>query len=142
MNGFNKLIIKYILYISILFIYVLLNKVTFSQDSLFQKFYYPNGNIRIKTLKECRYQIIDQDIEAEKAWRNLVWIQMCKDNYYCLFWFISMIPAFGKYMTMLYSIFLKPEKFSIYWKRFVDEVIQLGLKSLFIVIPAGVISTS
>ena len=59
---------------------------------------------------------------------------MCKDNYYCLFWFISMIPAFGKYMTMLYSIFLKPEKFSIYWKRFVDEVIQLGLKSLFIVI--------
>ena len=45
-----------------------------------------------------------------------------------------MIPAFGKYMTMLYSIFLKPEKFSIYWKRFVDEVIQLGLKSLFIVI--------
>ena len=45
-----------------------------------------------------------------------------------------MIPAFGKYMNMLYSIFLKPEKFSIYWKRFVDEVIQLGLKSLFIVI--------
>ena len=42
-----------------------------------------------------------------------------------------MIPAFGKYMTMLYSIFLKPEKFSIYWKRFVDEVIQLGLKSLY-----------
>ena len=50
------------------------------------------------------------------------------------FGFISMIPTFGKYMTMLYSIFLKPEKFSIYWKRFVDEVIQLGLKSLFIVI--------
>ena len=45
MNGFNKLIIKYILYINILFIYVLLNKVAFSQDSLFQKFYYPNGNI-------------------------------------------------------------------------------------------------
>ena len=50
------------------------------------------------------------------------------------FGFISMIPTFGKYMTMLYSIFLKPEKFSIYWRRFVDEVIQLGLKSLFIVI--------
>lgn len=45
-----------------------------------------------------------------------------------------MIQAFGKYMVMLYSIFLKPEKFSIYWKRFVDEIIQLGLKSLFIVI--------
>tara|TARA_B100000674_G_scaffold498441_1_gene536792 strand:- start:506 stop:1216 length:711 start_codon:yes stop_codon:yes gene_type:complete len=34
---------------------------------------------------------------------------------------------------MLYFIFLKPEKFSVYWKRFVDEVVQLGVKSLFIV---------
>ena len=34
---------------------------------------------------------------------------------------------------MLYYIFLKPEKFTIYWKRFADEVIQLGVKSLFIV---------
>ena len=44
-----------------------------------------------------------------------------------------MIKSFGKYILMLYYIFLKPEKFTIYWKRFVDEVIQLGVKSLFIV---------
>jgi len=44
-----------------------------------------------------------------------------------------MIKSFGKYILMLYYIFLKPEKFSIYWKRFADEVIQLGVKSLFIV---------
>ncbi len=45
MNGFNKLIIKHILYINILFIYVLLNKGGLGQDSLFQQFYYPAGNI-------------------------------------------------------------------------------------------------
>ena len=44
-----------------------------------------------------------------------------------------MIKSFGKYILMLYYIFLKPEKFTIYWKRFADEVIQLGVKSLFIV---------
>lgn len=44
-----------------------------------------------------------------------------------------MIRSFGKYILMLYYIFLKPEKFSVYWKRIVDEVIQLGVKSLFIV---------
>ena len=44
-----------------------------------------------------------------------------------------MIKSFGKYIIMLYYIFLKPEKFTIYWKRFADEVIQLGVKSLFIV---------
>ena len=46
----------------------------------------------------------------------------------------TIVNSFGKYMTMLYSIFLKPEKFSLYWKRFVEEVIQLGVKSLFIVV--------
>ena len=44
-----------------------------------------------------------------------------------------MIKSFGKYVLMLYYIFLKPEKLSVYWKRFLDEVIQLGVKSLFIV---------
>ena len=34
---------------------------------------------------------------------------------------------------MLYHIFFKPEKFSVYWRRFLDEVVQLGVKSLFIV---------
>ena len=44
-----------------------------------------------------------------------------------------MIGNLGKYMFMLYHIFFKPEKFSVYWRRFLDEVIQLGVKSLFIV---------
>jgi ABC-type transporter Mla maintaining outer membrane lipid asymmetry permease subunit MlaE len=44
-----------------------------------------------------------------------------------------MIKNLGKYILMLYYIFFKPEKFSVYWKRFLDEVIQLGVKSLFIV---------
>ena len=39
----------------------------------------------------------------------------------------TMIKSFGKYVLMLYYIFLKPEKLSVYWKRFLDEVIQLGL---------------
>ncbi len=45
MNVFNKLIIKYNLYINILFIYVLLSNVSFGQDSLFQRFYFPNGEL-------------------------------------------------------------------------------------------------
>ena len=65
------------------------------------------------------------------------------NDYVCVFtiiivyfgWYTisPMIKSFGKYVMMLYNIFLKPEKFSVYWKRFVGEVIQLGVKSLFIV---------
>jgi len=35
---------------------------------------------------------------------------------------------------MILAIFSKPEKFSIYWRRFTEEIIQLGVKSIFIVI--------
>ena len=35
---------------------------------------------------------------------------------------------------MILAIFSKPEKFSIYWRRFIDEILQLGVKSIFIVI--------
>ena len=61
-------------------------------------------------------------------------MHLCIHNYYCLFWLLisTMIKSFGKYVLMLYYIFLKPEKLSVYWKRFLDEVIQLGVK-LFIV---------
>ena len=44
-----------------------------------------------------------------------------------------MINNFGKYILMLYNIFQKPEKFGVYFKRLLDEIIQLGIKSLFIV---------
>ena len=45
-----------------------------------------------------------------------------------------MINHFGRYVLMLIYMFSRPEKFSVYWKRFVDEIVQLGVKSLFIVI--------
>ena len=41
--------------------------------------------------------------------------------------------SLGRYVLMLCHIFFRPEKFSVYWRRFLDEVIQLGVKSLFIV---------
>ncbi|MDA9809843.1 MAG: ABC transporter permease [Flavobacteriales bacterium] len=44
-----------------------------------------------------------------------------------------MIKNFGKYILMLYYIFHKPEKFGVYFKRLSHEVIELGVKSLFIV---------
>ena len=44
-----------------------------------------------------------------------------------------MIKNFGKYILMLYYIFNKPEKFGVYFKRLSHEVIELGVKSLFIV---------
>ena len=44
-----------------------------------------------------------------------------------------MINNFGKYIIMLYNIFQKPEKIAAYFKRLLDEIIQLGINSLFIV---------
>ena len=45
-----------------------------------------------------------------------------------------MINHLGRYVLMLIYMFSRPEKFSVYWKRFIDEIVQLGVKSLFIVI--------
>jgi len=45
-----------------------------------------------------------------------------------------MFSSLGRYTLMILAIFSKPEKFSIYWRRFTDEIIQLGVKSIFIVI--------
>lgn len=35
---------------------------------------------------------------------------------------------------MLFSLFAKPEKFSVYWNRIMEEIVQLGIKSMGIVI--------
>lgn len=35
---------------------------------------------------------------------------------------------------MLFSLFSKPEKFSVYWTRLMTEIVQLGIKSMGIVI--------
>jgi phospholipid/cholesterol/gamma-HCH transport system permease protein len=40
----------------------------------------------------------------------------------------------GRYTTMLSYLFAKPERVSTYWKRLMDEIIQLGVKSLFMVV--------
>tara|TARA_B110000438_G_scaffold210632_1_gene202640 strand:- start:776 stop:1516 length:741 start_codon:yes stop_codon:yes gene_type:complete len=40
----------------------------------------------------------------------------------------------GRYTTMLSYLFVKPERVSTYWKRLIDEIIQLGVKSLFMVV--------
>lgn len=40
----------------------------------------------------------------------------------------------GRYTTMLSYLFVKPERISTYWKRLMDEIIQLGVKSLFMVV--------
>ena len=45
-----------------------------------------------------------------------------------------MFSSLGRYTLMILAIFSKPEKFSIYWRRFIDEILQLGFKSIFIVI--------
>jgi phospholipid/cholesterol/gamma-HCH transport system permease protein len=45
-----------------------------------------------------------------------------------------MFSSLGRYTLMILAIFSKPEKFSIYWRRFIDEILQLGVKSIFIVI--------
>ena len=40
----------------------------------------------------------------------------------------------GRYTTMLSFLFVRPEKFSSYWNRLIEEIIQLGIKSLFMVV--------
>jgi phospholipid/cholesterol/gamma-HCH transport system permease protein len=35
---------------------------------------------------------------------------------------------------MLSFLFVKPEKFSSYWNRLIEEIVQLGIKSLFMVV--------
>lgn len=39
----------------------------------------------------------------------------------------------GKYILLMFRVFSKPEKFSIYRKRFFDEMVSLGLDSLGII---------
>jgi phospholipid/cholesterol/gamma-HCH transport system permease protein len=40
----------------------------------------------------------------------------------------------GRYTQMLFSMFSKPEKFSVYWNRLMEEIVQLGVKSVGIVV--------
>lgn len=40
----------------------------------------------------------------------------------------------GKYFILMTSMFTRPEKLSVYWNRTLDEIIQLGIKSLGLVV--------
>jgi phospholipid/cholesterol/gamma-HCH transport system permease protein len=40
----------------------------------------------------------------------------------------------GRYTQMLGSMFTKPEKISVYWGRLLEEIIQLGIKSVGLVV--------
>jgi len=40
----------------------------------------------------------------------------------------------GRYTLMLFGLFAKPEKVGIYWNRLMEEIVQLGVKSLGIVV--------
>lgn len=45
-----------------------------------------------------------------------------------------MLSSIGKYFILMYYVFNKPEKFKVFFKRMVNEVMQLGVNSLGIVI--------
>jgi phospholipid/cholesterol/gamma-HCH transport system permease protein len=46
---------------------------------------------------------------------------------------MSFIARIGEYTTMLSGSFTKPDKFKVFWKRCVDEVMNLGINSMGIV---------
>jgi len=47
---------------------------------------------------------------------------------------LTLFYHIGKYFMLMFSMFTRPEKWSVYWNRTMDEIIQLGIKSLGIVI--------
>lgn len=46
---------------------------------------------------------------------------------------MDIISHIGRYAMMLSATFSRPDKFSIFWKRFVYECVNIGIKSLMIV---------
>lgn len=53
-------------------------------------------------------------------------------------YFLSFIEELGKYLAMLLSLFTKPERFSMYWKETMRQMVNIGVGSLIIV---GIVST-
>ncbi len=45
-----------------------------------------------------------------------------------------MVENFGRYSLLIHSLFLKPEKFSVYWKETLREMVAIGIGSLGIMI--------
>lgn len=46
---------------------------------------------------------------------------------------MGFLTHLGKYWMMLLATFRRPEKFSVFWNRFMDEVMRLGISSMGIV---------
>jgi phospholipid/cholesterol/gamma-HCH transport system permease protein len=46
---------------------------------------------------------------------------------------VTIVSNIGKYMLMMWEVFSKPQKFSIFWKRFIEEVNSIGVSSFPIV---------
>lgn len=44
-----------------------------------------------------------------------------------------MLKKFGKFLMFLYELFTRRESFKVYWKRFIDECMMIGIDSLLIV---------
>lgn len=51
---------------------------------------------------------------------------------------LSFIEELGKYLAMLASLFTKPERYSMYWKETMRQMVNIGIGSLIIV---GIVST-
>jgi phospholipid/cholesterol/gamma-HCH transport system permease protein len=43
------------------------------------------------------------------------------------------MKSFGKYIILMSTLFVRREKFSVYWKLTIDECILIGTNSIFIV---------
>ena len=46
---------------------------------------------------------------------------------------LKIVSNIGKYMLMMWEVFSKPQRFSIFWKRFIEEVNIIGVSSFPIV---------
>ncbi|NDF59504.1 MAG: ABC transporter permease [Crocinitomicaceae bacterium] len=46
---------------------------------------------------------------------------------------MKIVSNIGKYMLMMWEVFSKPQRFSIFWKRFIEEVNSIGVSSFPIV---------
>jgi phospholipid/cholesterol/gamma-HCH transport system permease protein len=46
---------------------------------------------------------------------------------------LTIVSNIGKYMLMMWEVFSKPQRLSIFWKRFIEEVNSIGVSSFPIV---------
>jgi len=51
--------------------------------------------------------------------------------------FVDTLEGFGKYITMLGSIFAKPEKFSMFWRETLRQMYDIGVGSFWIIAIVG-----